>query len=143
MQAALIRDEVSSMCVRGALYIDGYVFQILERPWLNNRRNISCIPTGKYTANFLPRSVSGKYKNVFHLTNVSGRSGILIHNGNVVDHTKGCLIIGLKRGRLAGKSAVLNSRTALSKLVEITQKQTFELTIIGNQKIQSIRQKAG
>ena len=131
----LVRDEVTKSYIRGTLSTADSTYQILERPWLNNERNASCIPPGEYTANFLERSSSGKYKRVFHLTPVTGRSGILIHNGNTVDHTKGCLIIGLRRGILANKPAVLNSRTALAMLVDEMGEEKFTLRIVGNQTI--------
>lgn len=105
-------------------------YQILERPWINNQSNISCIPAGTYQCEFMTRSGSGKYRNVYWVRGIPGRSGILIHSGNVVDHTLGCLIIGERRGELAGKPAVLSSKTALRHLVDDMGKQPFELTIV-------------
>ena len=134
MQTAfLIRDEVRNDSVRGLLAAGGKIFHIIERPWNNNRRNESCIPAGEYHTTFLPRSASGKYRQVYHLQSVPGRSGILIHNGNVVAHSRGCLIIGLRRGSLAGKAAVLNSRSALHQLFEVMGPEPFKLKVIGNQ----------
>ena len=135
LQAVLIRDEVSAQAIRGRLIIDKKEFQVLERPWLNNKRNQSCIPVGEYHAHFLERSASGRYKNIYHITPVKHRTGILIHNGNVVSHSRGCLIIGLRRGTLANQPAVLNSRTALYQLAQVTEQQPFNLTIIGQQKL--------
>lgn len=106
------------------------VFYILEPSWRNNQRNISCIPAGIYTCNHLAKSASGKYKNCFHVTKVKDRSGILIHNGNIYKHTKGCLIIGLRTGNLAGNNAVLNSRTALRQFANFLNKQTFSLEVV-------------
>lgn len=106
---------------------------MLEPPWRHNIRNLSCIPSGTYQVHHLPKSASGRYKDVYHLQDVTGRSGILIHAGNVADHTKGCLIIGKRKGRLAGKRAVLNSRTALTELHGITERKSFKLHILGNQ----------
>lgn len=110
------------------MVIDGQEFCTLEPPWLDNRRNVSCIPAGEYRCEFLAKSASGKYKDVFHLQDVPGRSGILIHNGNLVSHTKGCILLGMRHGRLAGQRAVLNSRAAMSQLGEY--KQSFELVIV-------------
>ncbi len=132
--AYLIRDEVTSECIRGIMYAEGELFHILERPWLHNESNKSCICTGTYRAEYLPRSTSGKYRSVFWLREVPERSGILMHNGNIVDHSKGCLIIGKRRGVLAGKRAVLNSKTALHEFVELMQHQSFQIRIFGSQK---------
>jgi hypothetical protein len=131
--AFLIRDYVGKDCVMGTLYLDGEVFQTLEPPWKDNARNVSCIPSEVYQCDFMPRSSSGKYRNVYHVKRVQGRSGILIHNGNVVNHTKGCLILGTKRGQLYNQKAVLNSRTAMNKLARILKKQPFNLLILGGQ----------
>jgi len=133
-QAFLIRDDISAECIRGVLVIGGHAFQILERPWRDNESNISCIPAGTYICRFMRRSSSGKYRNVYWLQDVDSRFGILIHSGNIVSHTRGCLIIGARRGRLAGRRAVLNSRTSLGELVDITNDEEFKLTIMGNQK---------
>ncbi len=132
-QAFLVRDDISAECIRGVLVIDGHAFQILERPWRDNQSNVSCIPARTYTCRFMRRSSSGKYRNVYWLQDVGGRFGILIHSGNIVSHTLGCLIIGARRGRLAGRRAVLNSRTSLGELVDIVGEEAFKLTIMGNQ----------
>ncbi len=132
--AFLIRDEVSSECVRSTLVAGVEYFQVLERPWLNNAINISCIPAGTYKCNYMARSASGKYRNVYWIKGVPGRTGILIHNGNTVNHSRGCLIIGKRRGWLAGRRAVLNSKSALVDLSQIYNGRDFMLTIIGDQK---------
>lgn len=75
----------------------------LELPFLNNQKNISCIPQGLY--NLTPYN-SKKYPNVFKLLNVSDRSDILIHVGNYAcdvivgggkfkSDTRGCILVGL------------------------------------------------
>lgn len=103
---------------------DGKVLYTIEPPQEverngkreRNVRNKTCIPEGNYELRKLERSASGKYKKVYWVTGVEGRSGILIHNGNTVKHTRGCIIIGLKSGVLAGRPAVLNSRSAKALL---------------------------
>jgi hypothetical protein len=131
--AILMRDEVTKSVIRGTLRVKGKVFQVLERPWLNNKANESCIPAGEYNTIFLKQSASGKYKDVYQVQAVPGRSGVLIHSGNVVEHTRGCLIMGLQRAYLAGKPAVTNSRTALHDFVALLEHKPFVLHIIGNQ----------
>jgi len=131
--AFLIRDRVGRDCVLGTLVAGLEMFQVLEPPWKDNFRNISCIPAGDYTVTFMRRSSSGKYRNVYHIQGVEGRSGILIHAGNTVNHTLGCLIIGKRRGWLGGRRAVLNSRTGLRQLVNVMGTEPFKLTIVGEQ----------
>jgi len=131
LNAVLIRYLQTSAYTRSAFVIDGHTFYTIERPWLDNATNISCIPTGDYRCVFLPRSGSGKYKKVFHILDVPKRSGILIHNGNLVRHSKGCIIIGWRTGLLGGSPAVLYSMKALRLLREITNCGPFNLKIIG------------
>jgi len=129
----LFRDEILKSCIRSTLYAKDRAFQILERPWLNNQSNISCIPAGSYKCGYLERSASGKYKGVYIIEDVHGRVGILIHNGNLVIHTHGCLLIGNRRGYLSGKPAVLSSRTALGEFMNLMGQKDFNLHIFGNQ----------
>ncbi|MBU6952751.1 DUF5675 family protein [Hahella sp. HN01] len=131
IEAMMIRDEIHSGCILSTLTVKGATFQILERPWLDNRPKVSCIPAGVYDATFMERSSSGKYKKVYWLQDVPDRTGILIHNGNIVTHTQGCLLIGDRRGWLSGKPAVLNSRSALHAFTELLNREPLRLTIQG------------
>jgi len=78
----------------------------------------------------MARSSSGKYKNVYHVQGVEGRTAILIHNGNTTDHTRGCILVGMSMGILANKQAVLNSRTALTKFVNSMNQENFMLKVV-------------
>lgn len=131
MKVLLARYSQTGRYTRGALFTSGKVFYTLERPWVLNAINVSCVPTGTYDAVFLKQSASGKYRNVYHVLHVLGRSGILMHNGNVVAHTKGCILIGSRPGILGGEAAILNSRSALKEFVEFMEEKPFELQIIG------------
>jgi len=129
MDTAILVRQYHKTHTSGILIVNGEIFYTMERPWLNNRRNASCIPSGEYSVVFLPRSASGKYKKVWHVLNVKNRSGILIHNGNLVAHSRGCLILGAKAGQLSGRPAVLQSRTAMRKLLESVGTEPFSLNI--------------
>lgn len=109
---------------------DGEVIETLERPWLNNMRNKSCIPAGIYKCSWLPRSASGRYKRVWIVEGVPGRSGILFHTGNLVRHSKGCILPGKTRGRLKGFDAVLSSGVALGRMRKQLSGKDFELVIL-------------
>jgi hypothetical protein len=116
-------------CTLSYLLAKGRGFYILERPWLNNQSNISCIPDGDYIVKFLKRSSSGRYRDVWWVQDVKGRFGILIHKGNVVSHTKGCLIIGSRVGYLRKQKAVLASGVALVRFNRLMGKEDFMLNI--------------
>src|ERR1700735_2942043 len=73
-----------------------------ELPWDNNTPDKSCIPLGTYNCiNY--SSVS--HPNVWQITNVAGRSGILIHNGNTENDSLGCIIVGDVMGEVNGLPA--------------------------------------
>ena len=129
VEAYLHRTERTDKHTLGQLFIEGERFFVLERPWLDNRSNVSCIPAGNYKATYLARSASGKYKRVYWIRNVPGRGGILIHNGNLTRHSWGCLLIGLRCGYLQGERAVLNSRTALNEFVELMARRELDISI--------------
>lgn len=108
-----------------------------ELPWRNNKTNISHIPEGVYQVKYLPRSASGKYRDVYHVQNVPGRSGVLIHAGNFAGDTRkgfkthswGCVLPGLRLGKLSGQRSVLASSAALRKLHTITNRKDFTLVV--------------
>jgi len=122
--------EYRPYCTMGVITLpSGANVVSLERPWINNRTNISCIPSGVYDCKWLERSYSGKYKRVWHLSNVEGRTGILIHSGNYVRHSTGCILVGLKRGILGGQEAVLSSRSALNLMRSELEGKDFTLIV--------------
>ena len=114
------------------------VCSVAELPYRNNQRGLSCIPAGKYAVTYLPRSASGKYKDVYHVQDVEGRSGILIHKGNYVGDSRkgyladswGCLLPITRVGTLAGQKAGLASSSAMRKLHSKTERSDFTLEII-------------
>lgn len=102
--------------------------KILELPDRANQNSISRIPAGKYTCVL---RWSEKYKWHYHVTNVPGRSYILIHFGNYYTHTRGCLIAGNAFADINndGFRDVTSSKKTLKRMLAIAPKQ-FELTII-------------
>lgn len=84
----------------------------IERPWLNNKNDISCIPEGIYECS--PHN-SLDHPSSWELANVPGRQAILIHSGNTIADTKGCIIVGTVKS----PEGVLLSKNAMAKLHEI------------------------
>lgn len=111
-----------------------------ELPWKDNRANVSCIPNGLYQVEYLARSASGRYQDVYHVREVDGRTGILIHKGNYTGDRElgmrsdswGCLLPGSRVGRLSGQRCVLASGSALMDLHDVVGRNDFELEVMGN-----------
>lgn len=85
----------------------------LEDPWNDNKKNVSCIPAGIYKC---VRHNGTKYKGVWRLENVPDRSAILIHQGNTINDTEGCILVGQKFSPTGG---ILSSVLALNDLRDI------------------------
>lgn len=110
----------------GTLEIDGKpICCTVERPWLNNKPRVSCIPAGVYQC--MPHN-GRRFKGVWRLENVPGRSAILIHGGNTMLDVVGCIAVGKGFGFLKGLPAVLDSRNTLDALRGILpEKFTLEI----------------
>ena len=101
----------------------------LELPWRENAKGISCIPAGHYTAKrrFSPEH----HRDVFEIEQVPNRENIEIHHGNTVKDTKGCILVGMRFGKLGGMPAVLDSDVAFEKLMAALQGiDSFPIQII-------------
>jgi hypothetical protein len=131
MQVKLIRDIYDSFATQGRLFVGNEVFYTLEEPWKLNKKGISCIPKGTYKVT--PHNWAGhprfRFNRVWHINDVPNRSSILIHTGNTTADIEGCILVGMSRGAIGKKTAVLNSRLAMSKLRDIIGQNDFTLTI--------------
>lgn len=101
----------------------------LELAWKDNARNISCIPTGVYT---VVRRVSPARGQHFHITDVQGRTSILIHSGNYHTDIQGCVLVGKTFSDINkdGYCDVTSSVATMNDLLKILP-TTFSLEIIG------------
>lgn len=107
---------------------------VLELPWRDNKAKRSCIPPGRYLVRIRQ---SPKYGRIFHLTDVQGRSYILIHWGNFAgdvlkgwrSNSEGCLLFGEKVGTIKGQRAILNSRVTVQRFMTVINSDTFYLNI--------------
>ena len=125
----LIRlEEHSSFGTFGILKINKSVFCVtLEPSDKLNVRNVSSIPAQQYVCR---KYTSRKYGKTFKVTEVPGRSSVLFHSGNVVDHTKGCILLAQYFGKLKGNRAVLNSKNTFNQFMDIMKGiNFFSLTI--------------
>lgn len=152
MELFLERKHKKSNYTIGNLYIDGKLFcNTLE----DKDRGLTCnmmetqikslkvygetaIPTGSYTINM--NTVSPKFKSrswakphggkLPRLLNVKGFEGVLIHVGNTIKDTLGCIIVGENKV----KGQVINSTVTFNKLMKVLLEaslrgETITLTI--------------
>lgn len=126
MQITLNRVAQSQQGTFGVLVIDNKpVCVTCEDPWNNNQHGVSCIPAGVYECQ---KFNGDKFKNVWQIMNVPNREAILIHNGNDINDTHGCILVGQGFFQYEGMPAVSNSRATL-ELLRSTLPDTFTLTI--------------
>lgn len=108
------------------LFVDGetkYLCKSLELPWKENQTGISCIPEGIYK---VVVRYSTKYGRHLHITNVEGRTWVLIHWGNYAGSNnpksgrpdiRGCVLVGQKYADFDGDGIVE---------ISASRKQTFD-----------------
>jgi hypothetical protein len=89
----------------------------LELPWKNNERRVSCIPAGTYIAR---KHTSPKFGASVHITNVPGRSEILIHPANYVSQLLGCVAVGQYSADMNndGLEDVTSSKATMEQLLK-------------------------
>jgi len=103
-------------CTVGVLSFCGLRLFTLELPWLDNEKNVSCIPRGIYRA-YIRNSPANGY--VLELLDVTNRTHIQIHAGNFTHQIKGCILVGdsIKDINKDGVPDVTNSKNSLAKLL--------------------------
>ena len=96
---------------------------ILELPYRDNQRQISCIPEGTYK---IVHHTSPKFGKSLLVLDVRNRSEILIHAGNTTKDTKGCLL----PGNISGIDKVVSSREKLAALLRHIPKTGATMVIL-------------
>jgi len=110
MQLQLVRYCYGPQHVAGLLkFGENLSLWTIECPWRENQIFVSCVPDGSYP---LVAFDSVDHPDSWVLTPVPGRTGILIHPGNTVADTQGCILPGLTQD----DGRVNNSRHAMRML---------------------------
>ena len=139
MIATLTRSPSTDQGTFGVLAFGGRVVHTLELPWRENRAQRSSIPAGAYRCALVK---SPKFGRVYNVTNVPGRSAVLIHSANLAGDMElgyttqlhGCIAPIMRLGSMrnnagAMQSAGLVSRPALGLLMEWAGGEPFTLEI--------------
>lgn len=138
MKLKLVRIVTCSNYTEGKLYIDGaYLCDTLEdtdrgleqnmSEFEINRRKIygqTCIPSGEYKVIL---NMSPRFKKILpRILDVKGFEGILMHAGNTVQDSSGCILLGTK----SADGVLINSRKAVNALIEeIKDQKDITITI--------------
>lgn len=110
-----------------------FVGACLEKPWKDNAKNISCIPTGRYLCTRRKPTQKFNYEHLL-VNGVPNRDAILFHIGNfALTDTQGCILVGTDFADINhdGIKDITESRKAFMKLMKIFPKTgSVELYII-------------
>jgi hypothetical protein len=108
------------------------VCHTIELPWLQNKRNVSCIPEGRYE---LKKRYTSKRGHHLVVHNVHGRDGILLHPANDAQkELRGCIapvtkLIGPGKG---SQSRLANEKLKALVLEALERKEKVFITIKSN-----------
>ena len=116
----LVRFKKSDDVTLGQLKHEGLLLYTVERPWLNNQANISCIPDGSYRVKRVDSPRFGE--NMWEIAEVLDRTHILFHVANYPHNVKGC--VGLGKGVFTDLSGVTSSKKAISEFYNATKELT-------------------
>jgi len=132
MQLTLITHS-TNLCTIGKLYSEHkeFICCTMEKPWINNQRNISCIPGGDYT---IKLTNSPRFGQTYKVCDVENRNHILFHKANLESELHGCIAPVSRYGILTNKDrqkefAGLSSKPAYDKLMKLLGTDDHELTI--------------
>lgn len=111
-----------------------FKYYTIERPWLNNIKNKSCIPLGMYqcerTMYYGGDGVGGKQDyDSFQVLDVKNRTNIKFHKANYVKDVVGCIGIGSSCCTLT--PAIYNSKKAYNSFMQnMHNVDKFQLIIV-------------
>lgn len=121
----------------GELVADDFTCKTVEREWLGNRRNVSCIPAGDYQliphhrpSGELVYAVVNESLGVYRYPHEDAkRDLILIHTGNIMTDLAGCIAPGAEHAGIFGKFGVNRSRDTMTELKKHLAMETHTLHI--------------
>lgn len=106
------------------------ILKTLELPWKGNKVNVSSIPNGVYECTHEIHPTRGW---VIRVHEVPNRSGVLIHMGNYLRDTNGCILPGLYHNDFDnnGIQNVAYSRVSMETLrYYMKEHNSFKLIIV-------------
>jgi hypothetical protein len=102
-----------------------------ERPWLDNRPNVSCIPKGLYKVKLQTHYGKTRHYPAYEVLDVPGRKDIELHIGAFpLEHSEGCILLGTGFRIIDGKNAVYESEKAYNYFMDFCENRFEELEIV-------------
>ena len=117
----IIRNTFTEVSTIGKLYLNGeWLCDTLENPYLDNQRNISCIPAGEYPVR-LRLARESATKDYLHLLvmDVPNRDLILFHIGNKSSDTRGCVLVGIGTEQDLVKNSTLAMGLLMKEIINL------------------------
>ena len=101
---------------------NGFHCVTMENPWLGNKRRESCVPEGIYKmrlrqSTIVRRTSGGMYSEGWEICDVPGRDFIMVHPGNFVRNTDGCLLVGRDMTIDGGQLMVTHSQATFQRFM--------------------------
>jgi len=112
----------------GYLESSGFRWLTIERTWLNNQRNISCIPTGIYKIEPC-HYYRGGY-DAYEIMDVPDRDNIKFHKASVLDDVLGCCGLGYEYGWYKGKWAIIKNTEAFESFMTFMNNESGVIEIV-------------
>lgn len=100
----------------------------VELPWVQNKKNESCIPEGVYTAEL---HTSPRFGPTIHVLGVPDRTEILVHPANSMTDLNGCIGVGNDYGwwQKREELAVWDSTKTLTKMLSNISEDEITINI--------------
>ena len=109
----------------GIILHDFQMWATIERPWRDNKKNVSCIPEGVYVCQ---RVDSPRHGDTFEVKHVVNRTHILFHVANTSDDVKGC--IGVAKHINGERFKIDQSKVGFKDFMDsMADHKEFEITI--------------
>lgn len=117
MQLELLRVGQSNRGTFGVIRYGQVPFVLtLERPWEDNKENVSCIPAGRYRCRKIR---SPKFGDTYEICDVPGRTHVLLHWGNYIEDTEGCVLVGEEFSGTFDRPFVSASKRGFLELIKL------------------------
>jgi hypothetical protein len=116
MEIKVVRKYFSDRTTIGELFIDGIFFCYTLEDMVRQVKvkHETAIPYGTYDLSLVYSSKYGK--KVPSILNVPGFAGILIHPGNTIADTSGCLLVGFEKSK--DGNSILQSKVAFAAFLD-------------------------